>query len=558
MNKKLKKTGGLVVMIMALLMFSVPAITHAGFGVVEGNDQSVGATANFSLTAKQDFISVPDGGVIPMWGYSDNSGSGRMLYPGPTLIVGEGQIVNVTLTNEISQPTSIVFPGHVVKTSGGTHGLLTAEAATGGIDTVVYTFTATNPGTYTYYSGTSMDLQVEMGLMGVIIVRPAGFNQTDEFGAVTPGEGRSAYGNPESAYDVEFLELFDDIDPAIHDLAALGQVVDTNTNTPFYWFFNGRAFPDTLEFDLGNATGYVPWLPTQPYDALTIAAVGQKILVRVAAAGNDLTPQHFHGNNGKLIARDGRQLVVTVPAVPATNPPIITDTLYEDINTLVATPGQTADMIWKWTGQDLDWDFYGHSKNGAMNKHEVLASTTLATTINATATSLNIALTGWGPGPDDTEIIADDGVVPSTHTINAIIYDVGSTYPNQDANAELVKLRSTGSGAYAVERGTDGSTAKPWLAGSKIAYTEHGRPFPVILPELQDMSFGGVYSGSPFLGEADSLPPGQGGLNPFNAFAHPWHVHHEKNLVNNDLFIGGQLTVILITAPDEVSPPLAP
>ena len=32
--------------------------------------------------------------------------------------------------------------------------------------------TASEPGTYTYYSGTNSGLQVEMGLVGAIIVRP--------------------------------------------------------------------------------------------------------------------------------------------------------------------------------------------------------------------------------------------------------------------------------------------------------------------------------------------------------------------------------------------------
>ncbi len=37
---------------------------------------------------------------------------------------------------------------------------------------MTYTFTATSPGTHSYYSGTQADLQVEMGMYGALIVLP--------------------------------------------------------------------------------------------------------------------------------------------------------------------------------------------------------------------------------------------------------------------------------------------------------------------------------------------------------------------------------------------------
>jgi manganese oxidase len=524
MNKKLIKRGGLPAIILILLMFSAPAFTQAGNGPLGFGEISGITGPSFNLTAKADYISVPDGNSIYMWGYTAGS---TMQYPGPTLIVFEEDDVTVTLTNELPVPTSIVFPGHNVTTSGGSQGLLTAEAAAGG-GTVTYSFKATHPGTYTYYSGTRMDLQVEMGLMGVIIVRPKVFDPLHP----------TAYGTTESAYDVEYLEVLDDIDHTIHDMVEAGNMddVDTNTNNPVYWFLNGRAFPDTIDFD------NVAWLPTQPYGTLTLMFVGQKVLVRVVGSGSDLHPQHFHGNNGKIIARDGRHLVNTSG-----------DGLFEDVNTIEATPGQTVDMIWTWTGQDMDWDFYGHSLSDGMRKGEILASTTLAGGgISTAATSLTIAGAGWSPAPGETELLVDDGKVPSTYKINAIIYDSIYTYPNEDSEAEMVTLKSTGGSTYSVERGTDGTSAKAWGAGSKIAYTEHGRPFRVTLPELQDLTFGGAYHGSPFLGQPGVLPPGEGGLNPFNAFGHPWHNHHEKEIVNNDIFIGGIVTVILMLDPGDI------
>src|SRR5260221_3449828 len=133
---------------------------------------------SFALNAEAAYITQPDGQTIYSWGYgctgaptgyapaalTGKAGCPTMQLPGPTLIVNEGQLVSVTLTNNLpgaAGNTSILFPGFQVSTSGGSAGLLTQEAAHGG--TVTYTFTATTPGTHRYYTGTQGDLQIEMG-----------------------------------------------------------------------------------------------------------------------------------------------------------------------------------------------------------------------------------------------------------------------------------------------------------------------------------------------------------------------------------------------------------
>ena len=78
---------------------------------------------------------------------------------------------------------------------------------------------------------------------------------------------------------------------------------------------------------------------------------------------------------------------------------------------------------------------------------------------------------------------------------------------------------------------------------------DHGKPFPVVLPEQQDLTFGGWWSGSPYLGMLGALPPGEGGLNPNGGFSFMWHSHTEKELANYDIFPGGMLTMMIIEAP---------
>ena len=52
---------------------------------------------SFTLTAKADRISTPEGGSFLFWGFA--AGAGRPQYPGPTLIVNQGEPVSITVAN---------------------------------------------------------------------------------------------------------------------------------------------------------------------------------------------------------------------------------------------------------------------------------------------------------------------------------------------------------------------------------------------------------------------------------------------------------------------------
>lgn len=405
----------------------------------------------FSLTARTGRVITADGGNILVWGYGNSAG--QTQYPGPTLIVTEGDLVTVTLTNDLpaeAENVSIVFPGHSVVATGGLPGLLTREAPPDGVTSVTYTFTASHPGTYLYYSGSHPELQIEMGLVGAIIVRPL--------------NGIGAYGHANTVYDREYLFLLTEMDINVHLLAEFGPLsaVDNTTHWPVYWFINGRAFPDTM------FPAFAPWLPYQPYSALARMHPGEKVLMRVIGAGRDLHPFHHHGADARIIARDGRLLEST---------PGIGPDLGQAVFSIKSIPGETVDAIYTWTGENLGWDIYGDP--------------------------------------------ADPNNPNFGHTcVDTINNETGAASPD----------------------GFDDSTYE-WCA-------DHGKPLPVVLPELQSLTFGGLYSGSPFMGVLGLLPPGEGGLNPNAAFTHIWHSHTEKEIVNNDIFPGGMITFVLIEPPD--------
>ncbi len=81
---------------------------------------------------------------------------------------------------------------------------------------------------------------------------------------------------------------------------------------------------------------------------------------------------------------------------------------------------------------------------------------------------------------------------------------------------------------------------------------DHGKALPVHLPDNLDLAFGGFWSGSPFMGSAGALPPGEGGLNPNAGYTFMWHSHTEKELTNNDIFPGGMLTMLIVEPPGTV------
>jgi FtsP/CotA-like multicopper oxidase with cupredoxin domain len=389
----------------------------------------------FNLTAKSGTILADDGKSIFMWGFAKQSTRVQMQYPGPTLIVNQGETVTVNLTNQLPVPVSIVFPGQVnVSAVGGVPGLLTNEALPGA--SVTYTFNAAEPGTYTYYSGTRPEIQIEMGLFGALIIRPS---------AITPPPGYAgcAYNHTDSCFHREYIQVLSEIDHRIHESVSLGQMdfIDNTEAYAFYWFINGRAGFDTI------ADNFVPYLRSQPYNAIARLHPGEHVLVRMIGAGRDLHPHHLHGNHHRVIARDGRLLKGSGG-----------QDLSEYAFTSSVAPGQTTDALFTWTGEGLGWDIYGHALGDPLAPGEC-------------------------PG------------------------------------------------------------------GISDPACDHGKPIPVDLPNLDDLTFGPFFSGSPFLGTGGTLPPGEGGFNPNSGLFFMWHSHNEKEITTNNIFPGGMLTFGVVEHP---------
>jgi len=275
------------------------------------------SAATFDLVAEQVNKTMPDGSVVPMWGYRlAAQAAGTATVPGPTLRVpaGDTELI-INLTNALPQaislpgttgtPTSVVIPGQrsasapAMFTDGTNRSRvrsLAPEATSGA--TTAYTWSGTNlqPGTYLYHSGTQPQVQVQMGLYGAVIV---------EAGANLSYVGEAPHAG-------EITLLYSEIDPALHAAVANGTYgtapgpTSTLDYAPKYFLVNGEPF-------VQNAT-----LP------LATAAAGSPTLLRMLNAGLQMRVPVLQGLDMRLIAEDGKRYPFARTQYSAFLPPLKT------------------------------------------------------------------------------------------------------------------------------------------------------------------------------------------------------------------------------------------
>jgi len=113
MNGRALAKIGLLTVVIGVLVASATAAAPAPLDGAPGELQGI-TGPEFDLSAPNGRITTPEGNSIYAWGFADDAGvpgSGSFQYPGPTLIVSEGDTVTVNLTNDLTESVSIVFPG---------------------------------------------------------------------------------------------------------------------------------------------------------------------------------------------------------------------------------------------------------------------------------------------------------------------------------------------------------------------------------------------------------------------------------------------------------------
>jgi FtsP/CotA-like multicopper oxidase with cupredoxin domain len=533
--KKATSMNRLLPILMTVGALWVTAAQAAAPGIA-GSTSTTGATL-FNLTAQPSYITQPDGQMVYSWGYgcaappaggfvpaaiaAPTGGCPSMQVPGPTLVVTEGQIVTVTLTNGLPTSagnTSILFPGFNVCTgatdptshvctpsAAGVTGLLTQEAAPGG--TVTYSFVASSPGTHAYYSGTQGDLQVEMGLYGAIIVLPiavpancaTGLDISNLAAKAHWHESdfrlaKAAYDHAKTCYDREYLFQFSEMDPNIHG-QALAQVnatagckagaagctlnVPTEPYHPAYFLINGRSMPDDMD------PNYMTAYPHQHYNGNPHMHPGEQVLLRIVGQGRWQHPFHEHGNHVRILGRDGNLILSQSDPTSLAGPLLFTTT---------TTPGMAMDGIFYWTGRGLNWDAYGHNPKSSD------ANAKLPCTPDAN---------GYNTG--------------APTAINYFEWCQDHNKP-----LEVAPFGDVAGGGPATLPEPNLFTNGAWYGGS-----------PYLGPNATIRAVGATGT-TPPSGTIANSPSGEAG------FAFMWHSHNEREITTNNAFPGGMMMMMLV------------
>lgn len=238
-------------------------------------------------------LNMPDGAVIPMWGFARDTAfgslDGAVTVPGPLLRVAPGDpVLNIFLDNNLTVPVSIVIPGQtaaMVPTyqAGGRMRAFTHETPPGNAAPVQYSWTGLKPGTYLYHSGSHIQVQIQMGLYGGVV---------KDLGAGL------AY--PGVAYDRDLVLHYSEIDPLLHQAVASNNygpgkpMTSTMYYEPRYFLINGGAYPD-------------------PKVMLAGAASTERVLLRFLSSSIETHEPVLLGLHGLTVAEDGNPYAFAKP-----------------------------------------------------------------------------------------------------------------------------------------------------------------------------------------------------------------------------------------------------
>ena len=163
--------------------------------------------------------------------------------------------IRITLTNLGLSMRPDLVDGHTIHW----HGFVNAIPLFDGVPELsisvpigrdfTYFYRPHDPGTYMYHCHFEDVEHVQMGMTGMVYVRPKQ-NGTNPGGIVPSGRQlRFAYndGDGSTQYDREFSFMITEIWSEAHCRDAHIQVTDWTDYAPSFWTLNGRSYPDTVE-----------------------------------------------------------------------------------------------------------------------------------------------------------------------------------------------------------------------------------------------------------------------------------------------------------------------
>jgi Multicopper oxidase len=360
----------------------------------------VGVPVGIDLCATTGTTTLPGAVTVPVLGYvlGDCTINTVGAPGGPAIVVNEGDMVSVTLHNNLTEATGLLFQGQTMVPDR-------VGVAAGGMKT--YTFTA-KTGTSIYEAALLPGAQYQsaMGLVGALVVKSA-----------TAGQ---AYAQPTSAYDEEATVVVSELDPVLNN-SANPAAFDMRTFNPTFGLINGKASPNT-----------------DPIPAVA----GHKLLLRMVNGGSQPHSLGLLGLRQTVIANDGSELRYSHNVVADTVGP------GQSADALVSIPA-AAPAGSKFAFYDASASLHnaGASGSGGMltfittaagTANTAPVTTNVSVTPNpALTTTTAVTLTGTiTPLPDAVEYFIDtlgaNGTgcaVAPTSAVSAVIPTIGGTSP---------------------------------------------------------------------------------------------------------------------------------
>ncbi len=326
---------------------------------------------------------------------------GHVQASAPLLYFDENDAIQLTLSNLGFQQRPDLTDSHTVHW----HGFRNALPAFDGVPEMStsvppgsdfpFYYHPTDPGTYMYHCHVEDVEHVQMGMSGIVFVRPAQ-NKTGA-GAGVPiarlagnPAGPMGYvyndGNGATAYDREFgIFLSEAWATSRYDDAHIQQADWSNYKADFF-LMNGRTYPDTLAPNGGGtdlSTGDLiapaghPELQYQPHSSLVNCNAGDKVLLRFVNLGYTQPAMRLAGIKMKIVGKDATIL----RGVGATGTRSGADTTY------------ATDTIHIGAGESFDAIFTAPPKSGTGYDTYMLYSTAMGGLTNPGVPGLGGQLT---------------------------------------------------------------------------------------------------------------------------------------------------------------------
>lgn len=304
-------------------------------------------------------------GFRDVTGLTDNqviAQRGRAQISAPLLGFDEGDDIYVTLSNLGMLVRPDLADGHTLHW----HGFKDQIPLFDGVPELsiavpigrdfTYFYRPHDPGTYMYHCHFEDVEHVQMGMSGMVFVRPK--QNTGEFGQPV---GKYAYndGDGSTRYDREFAVFLSEIWSAAHFRDAHIQTSDWTDYEPSFHLMNGRAYPDTIAPPGGGAdpsTGDLiapagfDRLRYQPHSTLITANAGERILLRIASLGYRNHNLTSDGIDLTVVAKD-TNLLVGRDSTRA----------YLTSNSVDVGPGESRDVLFTAPDRPGTYLLYDHS-----------------------------------------------------------------------------------------------------------------------------------------------------------------------------------------------------